>query len=88
MISIREVFLKEEINSIDDITDQERMNLNAYLLDHFSLGFNDVYSESFNTVLQDAIMRSVKSIDIPIQILKIVNKNKELYKDAVIFQKV
>lgn len=88
MISIREVFLKEEINSIDDITDPERMNLNAYLLDHFSLGFKDVYSESFNTVLQDAIIRSVKSIDIPIQMVKIVNNNKESFKDAVIFQQV
>ena len=88
MISIGEVFLKEEINSIDDITDQERMNLNAYLLDHFSLGFKDVYSESFNAVLQDAIMRSVKSIDIPIQMVKIINKNKESFKDAVIFQQV
>lgn len=88
MISIREVFLKEEINSIDDITDQERINLNIYLLDHFSLGFKDVYSESFNAVLQDAIMRSVKSIDIPIQMVKIINKNKESFKDAVIFQQV
>ena len=88
MISIGEVFLKEEINSIDDITDQERINLNIYLLDHFSLGFKDVYSESFNTVLQDAIMRSVKSIDIPIQMVKIINKNKESFKDAVIFQQV
>ncbi len=88
MISIREVFLKEEINSIDDITDQERMNLNAYLLDHYSLGFKDVYSESFNTVLQNAIMHSVKSIDIPIQMVKIVNENKESFKDSVIFQEV
>jgi hypothetical protein len=86
MISIREVFLKEQINSIDDITEQERMNLNAYLLDHFSLGFKDVYSEPFNTVLQNAIMRSVKSIDIPLQMVKIINKDKESFKDAVIFQ--
>ncbi len=88
MISIREVFLKEEINSIDDITDQERMNLNAYLLDHYSLGFKDIHSEDFNTVLQSAIMRSVKSIDIPIQMVKIVNNHKESFKDTVIFQEV
>lgn len=88
MISIREVFLKEEINSIEDITDQERMNLNVYLLDHYSLGFKDVYCEDFNAVLEKAIMRSEKSIDIPIQMVKIVNKNKESFKTTVLFQQV
>ena len=88
MISIREVFLKDKINSIDDITDQERRNLNVYLLDHFSLGFKDIYSESFNTALQKAIMQSVKSIDIPIQIVKIINNNNDLFIDNVIFQDV
>ena len=73
MISIREVFLRKEVNSIDDITDQERMNLNVYLLDHYSLGFKDIYGEDFNAVLEKAIMRSEKSIDIPIQMVKIVN---------------
>lgn len=88
MISIHEVFLTAKIDSIDDITDPERMNLNAYLLDHYSLGFKDIYSEDFNAVLQNAIMRSVKSIDIPIQMVKIINNDKESYSDAVIFQKV
>lgn len=88
MISIREVFLKEEINSIDDITEQERMNLNAYLLDYFSLCFKDVYSKACNTVLQNAIIRSVKSIDILLQMINVINKNKESFKDAVIFQQV
>ena len=88
MISIHEVFLKDKIDSIDDITDQERRNLNVYLLDHFSLGFKDIYGESFNTTLQKAIMQSVKSIDIPIQIVKIINNNKDLFMDNVIFQDV
>ena len=67
------MFLRKEVNSIDDITDQERMNLNVYLLDHYSLGFKDIYGEDFNAVLEKAIMRSEKSIDIPIQMVKIVN---------------
>lgn len=88
MISIREVFLKDYIDSIDDISEAERVNLNVYLLDHYSLGFKDIYSESFNITLQNAIMLSAKSIDIPIQIVKIINKNKESFKDSVIFQEV
>lgn len=88
MISIREVFLKEKIDSIDDITEQERRNLNAYLLDHYSMGFKDVHSNDFRKTLENAIMRSAKSIDIPIQIVKIINSNKDSFKDTVIFQKV
>ena len=88
MISIHEVFLKDEMNSIDEITEQERINLNAYLLDHYSLGFKDIDSEAFNTILENAIMRSVKSIDIPIQMVKIINNNKKNYMDEVIFQEV
>lgn len=88
MISIREVFLKEEMNSIDEIREQERMNLNAYLLDHYNMGFKDIHSEAFNTILENAIMRSVKSIDIPIQMVKIINNDKESYSDDVIFQEV
>lgn len=64
------------------------MNLNAYLLDHYSMGFKDIHSEAFNAALQNAIMRSAKSIDIPIQIVKTVNKNKESYSDDIIFQDV
>ena len=88
MISVREVFLKNEINSIDEITDPERMNLNAYLLDHYSLGFKDIHSEAFNNALQNAVMHSAKSIDIPIQIVKTVNRNKASFRDDVIFQEV
>lgn len=88
MISIREVFLRKEVNSIDDITDQERINLNVYLLDHYSLGFKDIYGEDFNAVLEKAIMHSAKSIDIPIQMVKIVNNNKESFKTTVLFQQV
>ena len=86
MISIHEVFITDEIKSIDSITEQERMNLNAYLLDHFYLAFKDIHSEAFNSVLKNAIMHSAKSIDIPIQMVKIVNKNKDSYEDFVIFQ--
>lgn len=64
------------------------MNLNAYLLDHYSLGFKDIHGDAFNTVLQNAIMQSVKSIDIPIQMVKMINNDKDSYKNSVIFQEV
>lgn len=88
MISIREVFLTDDIKSIDTITDSERMNLNVYLLDHFGFAFKDIYSEEFNDALKNAIMHSKKSIDIPIHIKKTINRNRDSYAEAVIFQKV
>ena len=88
MISIHEVFLTDEIRSINSISEQERRNLNAYLLDHYSMAFKDIHSEAFNAALKKAIINSAKSINIPIHIVKIVNSDKDSFKDTVIFQEV
>ena len=88
MISIHEVFLREEIKSVDSITDQERMNLNAYLLDHYGLAFKDIHSDSFDFALKKALIRSKKSIDIPIQIIKTVKNDSDYFRDSVIFREI
>lgn len=88
MISIHEVFLREEIKSADSITDQERMNLNAYLLDHYGLAFKDIHSDSFDFALKKAIILSKKSIDIPIHIVKTAKNDRDSFRYSVIFGEI
>ena len=88
MISVNEVFLMDDISSIEDLTEQERKNMNVYFLDHYGFAFADIHSEAFEEAVKMAIMQPCKRKDILIKIVRDVMDKREAYGDAVIFHDV
>ena len=88
MISVNEVFLADEISSIEDLTEQERKNMNVYFLDHYGFAFADIHGEAFEEAVKRAIMQPCKRKDILIKMVRDVMDNRDDYGDEVIFHDV